>query len=112
MTSDLDVYRSAHDLIQQHGEGAAIQAAMKADAMLDKGDLDSAAVWRQIVAAINELQRKEPAVGERRTCRGPERRASRGSRRPGPYPRRHKPGKRNYVLREHLPSDPGGYQCS
>lgn len=39
---------------------------MKADAMLDKGDLDGAAVWRQIVAAINELQRKEPAVGERR----------------------------------------------
>ena len=38
MTTDLDVYRSAHALIQQHGEWAAIEAAMKADAMLDKGD--------------------------------------------------------------------------
>ena len=66
MTSEIDVYRSAHALIQRHGEGAAIQAAMKADAMLDKGDLDGAAVWRRIVAAINELQREEPAVGERR----------------------------------------------
>ena len=43
-----------------------MEAAMSADAMLDKGDLDSAAVWRQIVAAINDLQRVEPAVGERR----------------------------------------------
>ena len=57
MTSDLDIYRSAHALIQQHGEGAAIQAAMSADAMLDQGDLDGAAVWRRIVAAVNELQR-------------------------------------------------------
>jgi len=37
---------------------------MEADGMLDKGDLDGAAVWRQIVAAVNELQREQPAVGE------------------------------------------------
>ena len=36
MTTEIDIYRSAHALIDQHGEGAAIQAAMKADAMLDK----------------------------------------------------------------------------
>ena len=34
--------------------------------MFDKGDLDGAAVWRQIVAAINEIQREEPGLGERR----------------------------------------------
>jgi hypothetical protein len=34
--------------------------------MLDKGDLDGAAVWRQIVTAVNELQRPEPKPGERR----------------------------------------------
>ena len=66
MTTDLDIYRSAHALIQQHGDAAAIEAAMKADAMLDKGDLDGAAVWRRIVAAVNDIQREEPAVGERR----------------------------------------------
>ena len=52
MTSEIDVYRSAHTLIEQHGEGAAIQAAMKADTMLDRGDLDGAAVWRRIVVAV------------------------------------------------------------
>ena len=47
MTSEIDVYRSAHALIQRHGEGAVIQAAMKADEMLDKGDLDGAVFrWR------------------------------------------------------------------
>ena len=42
------------------------QQWLKADAMLDKGDLDGAAVWRQIVAAVNDLQREEPGPGERR----------------------------------------------
>ena len=66
MTSNLDIYRSAHALIQQHGEAAAIEAAFRADAMLDKGDLDGAAVWRQIVAAVNEIQREELEPGEQR----------------------------------------------
>ena len=39
---------------------------MSADAMLDRGDLDGAAVWRRIVAAINEIQREEPGPGEMR----------------------------------------------
>ncbi len=66
MTADLDIYRSAKQLIDQHGDEAAIEAAMTADSMLDKGDLDGAAVWRRIVAAINEMQRVEPGPGERR----------------------------------------------
>ena len=43
-----------------------MEAAMKSDAMLDRGDLDGAALWRRIVAAINEMQRKELVEGERR----------------------------------------------
>ena len=57
---------SAHALIEQHGDEAAIQAAYKTDAMLAKGDLDGAAVWPKIVSTINELQRTEPKPGERR----------------------------------------------
>ncbi len=38
MTSDLDIYRGANLLVQQHGEDAPIHAAMRADAMLEKGD--------------------------------------------------------------------------
>ncbi len=39
MIRDLDIYRSADVLIREHGEDAAIEAAMRADAVLEKGDL-------------------------------------------------------------------------
>ncbi len=37
---------------------------MRADALLDKGDLDGYAAWKQIVKAVEELQRVEPKSGE------------------------------------------------
>lgn len=61
--SDLDVYRSARLLIDQHGDEAPIHAAVQADAMLERGDLDGSAVWRRVVAVIKELQRSEPKPG-------------------------------------------------
>ncbi len=45
------------------GQDAPIQAAMRADAMLEKGDLDGYAVWRRILRAVEELQRAEPRPG-------------------------------------------------
>ena len=33
---------------------------MRADAMLEAGDLDGLAVWKRIVRAIEELQDREP----------------------------------------------------
>ncbi len=44
MVSDLDIYGSARFLIDQHGTEAPIHAAMRADAMLERGDLDGRAV--------------------------------------------------------------------
>ncbi len=44
-------------LIRQRGEDAPIEAAMRADAMLESGDLDGYAVWRRIVKAVEEIQR-------------------------------------------------------
>ncbi len=40
MVDDLDIYRSAHGLIEEHGEDAPIHAAMRAD------ELMGAATWR------------------------------------------------------------------
>ena len=65
MTSDLDIYRSAKLLIDQHGDEAPIHAAMRADDLLDRGDLDGAAVWRRIVSAVNELLADKPGAGAR-----------------------------------------------
>ncbi len=52
-------------LVKQHGQDAPIHAAMRADAMLDKGDLDGYAVWKRILRAVEELQRVEPGGGAR-----------------------------------------------
>jgi hypothetical protein len=41
----------------QHGEDATQRAAQRADELLEVGDLDGSAVWRRILAAIEELQR-------------------------------------------------------
>ena len=61
MIPDLDIYRSANLLVKQHGEDAPIHAAMRADAMLEAGDLDGYAVWRRILRAVEELGLKQPA---------------------------------------------------
>ncbi len=57
MTTDLDIYRSAKLLIDQHGEDAPTFAAMQADKRAGAGDMDGRAVWLRVVRAIEELQR-------------------------------------------------------
>ena len=61
--SDLDVYRTANLLVKQHGAEATIHAAMNADAMLDRGDLDGQAVWLRIIRAIGKLLSRESPNG-------------------------------------------------
>ncbi len=63
MIPDLDIYRSAQAIIKQHGQDAPIEAAMRADAMLNKGALAGSAVWKRVLRAVEELQRVEPRPG-------------------------------------------------
>ncbi len=56
MTSDLNIYRTASVLIREHGEDAALEA----DAMLEKNSLDGQRVWKRVLAAVKEIQRQEP----------------------------------------------------
>ncbi len=64
MIPDLDIYRSAQVLVKQHGQDAPIHAAMRADAMLDKGDLDGYAVWKRILRAVEELGNTTPGADQ------------------------------------------------
>ena len=59
MTSDLDIFRSANELIKQHGDAAEIEAAMRADECLAAGDMEGVAVWKRIIKAIEELLSEE-----------------------------------------------------
>ncbi len=63
MTLDIDKWRSANVLLKQHGKDASIQAAMRSDAMLAKGDLVGYAVWKRIILAVEKLQATAPAPG-------------------------------------------------
>ena len=54
---------SANELIKQHGEDASIHAAMRADELLEAGDMDGKAVWLRILAAVDELLSGERPEG-------------------------------------------------
>ena len=60
MPSDVDIYRAAKLLIFQHGDAAPIQAGMRADKMLDVGDMDGKRVWLRIKAATEQLLSETP----------------------------------------------------
>lgn len=61
MTSKTDIFRTANKLIKQHGKDAPIHVAMRADELLEAGDLDGQAVWKRVLKAIEEfLSEKRP----------------------------------------------------
>ena len=62
MTDDLDIYRAAKLLIDEHRDEAAIHAAMRADELMDAGDMEGCATWKRILAAIDVLRSNEGPV--------------------------------------------------
>ena len=56
MISDLDIWRAATLLIRKHGADAELEAAKRADLMLDRGDDEGRRVWARIRRAIEALQ--------------------------------------------------------
>ncbi len=64
MIPEIDIYRAANILVKRYGEDAALEAAQRADVMLERSDMDGYAVWKSIVRAVEEMQRIELAAGE------------------------------------------------
>jgi hypothetical protein len=58
MLSEWELWACANETIKQHGFDAPIHAAMRADKLLEAGDMDGATNWRAIVTRINELLAK------------------------------------------------------
>ncbi len=61
----IDAYCTSNILVKQHGEDAPIHAAMRADAMLEAGDLDGYGEWKRVLRAVGELQGTAPRAGTR-----------------------------------------------
>ncbi len=51
--------------MKQHGPDAPIEAAMRADELLEAGDIEGYAVWRRILRAVGELQGTKLGTGAR-----------------------------------------------
>ena len=60
MIGEGDIWRSAAQIIKRYGENAPLEAAMRADAMLEAGDLDGLAVWKRIKKSAEDLLRERP----------------------------------------------------
>jgi hypothetical protein len=56
MISDLDIWRAANLLIRKHGADAELEAAKRADLMLNRGDDEGRLVWARVRRAIEALQ--------------------------------------------------------
>lgn len=60
---EIDIWRVAALLIEEHGEDAASLAAKRADALLAQSDTDGFTTWLKVVKAIETLQPKGPPEG-------------------------------------------------
>mgnify|MGYP003579383646 CR=1 FL=1 len=53
--SEWELWACANAQVRQHGNDAPFHAAMRADALLERGDLDGSRNWRLILARIDHL---------------------------------------------------------
>lgn len=62
MILELEIWRAANLVIQHYGENAEIQAAQRADLILERGDGDGQNLWMRITRAIVALQAPRGSV--------------------------------------------------
>jgi hypothetical protein len=62
--TELDIWRSAQQLLKEYDNMAEMEAAMRADAALADGNTDGVKLWQSILAAIKVLRSKGRKPGE------------------------------------------------
>jgi hypothetical protein len=60
MVIETDIWTAANMMIEMHGADAEIHAAMRADALLERGDMDGVNAWKRIIKAIEVLRIEKP----------------------------------------------------
>ena len=61
---EIDIWRTAATLLRLHADSARSNAAQRADTLYEEGDIDGFIVWRQVILAIEQLERRKPRAGE------------------------------------------------
>jgi hypothetical protein len=57
MVDELERWRTAQQLIKQHGPQATLNAAVKASEAIAAGDLEGESLWKDVINKIQQLQR-------------------------------------------------------
>ena len=65
MIPEADIWRSALVMVKRYKADAMLEAAQGADQLLEDGDWRAAVTWHRILDAIERLQAKAPAEGEK-----------------------------------------------
>jgi hypothetical protein len=65
MIPDHDVWAAALLIVKRYRDDALLEASERADQPLDEGDMAGADTWHRILNAIERLQAKAPAEGEK-----------------------------------------------
>jgi hypothetical protein len=65
MIFEREVWLAGRAMIQRYGSNAAMEAADRADDLLEKGDIEGSAAWVKIMTAIEQLQADRPPPGEK-----------------------------------------------
>jgi hypothetical protein len=65
MTPDTEIWRAALLMVKRHGDDAMLEAAARADQLMVDGDMAGCTTWHRILDAIQQLQAKAPAKGEK-----------------------------------------------
>ena len=61
---EIDIWRTAATLLRLHADAARFNAAQRADALYEQGDLEGFMEWRKVIHAIEQLERQKPNAGE------------------------------------------------
>lgn len=61
---DIDIYRTAKMMIDQHGNKALLEVRNKVDGLTAKGDKEGVAIWHKIADAIHWMQE----IGQSQAC--------------------------------------------
>jgi len=64
MIPEREIWRAAMAMVKRYAADAMLEAAARADQLLEDGDWQAAATWHRILDAIDRLQAPAPADGE------------------------------------------------
>ena len=60
--NEREIFDIAKAYLRDHGEDAVIEAALRADSLLDAGDMKGQKVWLRVIEAIKALSASSPSA--------------------------------------------------